>query len=191
MNTTINEIPIIDTDTHVVEPPDLWTSRIASKWGDNVPTCEWDAAPQEDAWYIGTERVGAVGRAGNGRLARVPAVPPAPVLRHRSGDVGRHQAGQVDGQLRHLGADAVPERGRASAPRASSRWAIPSCMLACIQAYNDFLVDFGSRAQALHPVAALPFWDLRPTLTEIERCAPTATRGSCYAGPGRTSACRS
>ena len=29
-SSTIDEIPIIDTDTHVVEPPDLWTSRVAS-----------------------------------------------------------------------------------------------------------------------------------------------------------------
>src|SRR3954451_19588165 len=25
-------IRVIDTDTHVTEPPDLWTSRVASKW---------------------------------------------------------------------------------------------------------------------------------------------------------------
>ena len=37
MATDVSEIPIIDTDTHVVEPPDLWTSRVSSKWGDLVP----------------------------------------------------------------------------------------------------------------------------------------------------------
>ena len=44
MTTPLTTIPIIDTDTHVVEPPDLWTSRVASKWGDLVPHVEWDDA---------------------------------------------------------------------------------------------------------------------------------------------------
>ena len=33
MSISIAEIPIIDTDTHVVEPPDLWTSRLSSQVG--------------------------------------------------------------------------------------------------------------------------------------------------------------
>ena len=28
---------VIDVDTHVTEPPDVWTSRVSSKWGDLVP----------------------------------------------------------------------------------------------------------------------------------------------------------
>ena len=29
--------PIIDSDTHVNEPPDLWTSRLAAKFRDRAP----------------------------------------------------------------------------------------------------------------------------------------------------------
>ncbi len=56
MSTMINEIPIIDTDTHVVEPPDLWTSRVSSKWGDLVPHVEWDDDKEEEAWFTGDAR---------------------------------------------------------------------------------------------------------------------------------------
>ena len=28
---------LIDADTHVNEPPDLWTSRVAAKYRDRVP----------------------------------------------------------------------------------------------------------------------------------------------------------
>src|SRR5690606_18569675 len=58
---TIADIPIIDTDTHVVEPPDLWTSRVSAKWGDLVPHVAWDADKQEAAWWSGSQRLGAVG----------------------------------------------------------------------------------------------------------------------------------
>src|SRR4051794_27367414 len=57
----VTDIPIIDTDTHVVEPPDLWTSRLSSKWGDLVPHVRWDAQAEEEGWFIGDARLGAVG----------------------------------------------------------------------------------------------------------------------------------
>ena len=28
---------VVDVDTHLTEPPDLWTSRVSSKWGEAVP----------------------------------------------------------------------------------------------------------------------------------------------------------
>src|SRR4051812_50063072 len=57
----INDIRIIDTDTHVVEPPDLWTSRLSSKWGELVPHVRWDDAVGEEAWFTGNQRLGAGG----------------------------------------------------------------------------------------------------------------------------------
>lgn len=44
-------IRVIDVDTHLTEPPDLWTSRIASKWGDLIPHVE--RRGDEDCWVIG------------------------------------------------------------------------------------------------------------------------------------------
>ena len=35
-----DEYRVIDVDTHVTEPPDVWTSRVASKWKDRVPRVE-------------------------------------------------------------------------------------------------------------------------------------------------------
>ncbi len=28
---------VVDTDSHAVEPWDLWTGRMSSKWGDGIP----------------------------------------------------------------------------------------------------------------------------------------------------------
>src|SRR4051794_7897958 len=57
----VTDIAIIDTDTHVVEPPDLWTSRLSSKWGDRVPHVRWDDTVGEEAWFTSDQRLGAVG----------------------------------------------------------------------------------------------------------------------------------
>ena len=31
---------VVDVDTHLTEPPNLWTSRVSSKWGEAVPHVE-------------------------------------------------------------------------------------------------------------------------------------------------------
>ena len=53
--------------------------------------------------------------------------------------------------------------------------------LACIQAYNDFLVDFSDEQPGRYiPVTGLPFWDLDATLAEIERCAAHGHKGIVF-----------
>ena len=32
---------IIDVDSHISEPGDLWTSRVSNRWGDLVPHVKW------------------------------------------------------------------------------------------------------------------------------------------------------
>src|SRR3546814_14703751 len=33
-----DRMPVVDADSHVTEPPDLWTSRVAEKWRHLVPS---------------------------------------------------------------------------------------------------------------------------------------------------------
>src|SRR5262252_6633289 len=40
MNDLFSEYDVIDVDTHVTEPADLWTSRVAKKWRERVPHLE-------------------------------------------------------------------------------------------------------------------------------------------------------
>src|SRR5690606_1810227 len=54
-----DKIKVIDTDTHIVEPYDLWTSRISvAKWGDKVPQVRHVAEEKEDFWFFNGERLG-------------------------------------------------------------------------------------------------------------------------------------
>src|SRR5687767_3792346 len=55
---------VIDVDSHVTEPPDLWTSRVSTKWGDLVPHVKWteDSAmggKGEWGWFIGDNKIAA------------------------------------------------------------------------------------------------------------------------------------
>ncbi len=82
---------VIDVDTHVTEPPDVFTARVASKWGDAVPHIE--RIDDYDVWMANGDRIARVGvtaTAGyKGRLARDPPRlrgHPARVARRRGPD---------------------------------------------------------------------------------------------------------
>ena len=56
----VDRIKVIDCDTHVIEPYDLWTSRVSvEKWGDKVPHVRWDEKHGKDTWYFGEKAVSA------------------------------------------------------------------------------------------------------------------------------------
>ncbi len=180
MSITLNEIPIIDTDTHVVEPPDLWTARVSSKWGDLVPHVAWDDERQIEAWFSGEQRLGAVGAPAMAGWHEFPPMHP-----RRFGDT---DPASWDATKRAALMDRYNIRSQILYPNvavfdAKSILAMddPALQLACIEAYNDFLVDFSSQAPGRFvPVAALPFWDLELTLAEIDRCAAMGHKGIIF-----------
>ncbi len=92
MTTSLRDIPIIDTDTHVVEPPDLWTSRhVDRQWGDRVPHVEWDEAARRRRGSSAASVISAaVSAAMAGWHEHPPSHPPA-LGRRRPRHVGRQQ----------------------------------------------------------------------------------------------------
>jgi hypothetical protein len=48
-----DRVRIHDVDTHLLEPSDLWTSRVSPRWGDDVPHLVEDPETGFDVWYIG------------------------------------------------------------------------------------------------------------------------------------------
>jgi uncharacterized protein len=67
---TTSGVPVVDTDTHVTEPADLWTSRMSrTKWGDLIPhVLPLKDDPTREAWFIGDRRAASqVGHSSFGR----------------------------------------------------------------------------------------------------------------------------
>jgi predicted TIM-barrel fold metal-dependent hydrolase len=180
MSSALHDIPIIDTDTHVVEPPDLWTSRISSKWGDLVPHVEWDDERGVESWFSGDERLGPVAGAA---MAGWHEHPPLHPRRFADADPVAWDATKRAAMM-----DRYNVRSQVLYPNVAVFGAKSivgmedtALQLACIQAYNDFLIDFASEAPGRYvPVAALPFWDLDASLAEVERCATTGHKGIIF-----------
>ena len=59
----------------------------------------------------------------------------------------------------------------------------PKLMLACVQAYNDFLIEWSEPApERFIAICSLPFWDVAASVAEIERCAKMGHRGVLFTG---------
>jgi len=55
---------LISADSHIVEPPDMYSSRIAPKFRDRAPRMERRKTPagrEYDAWMLGGQQVGTLG----------------------------------------------------------------------------------------------------------------------------------
>jgi predicted TIM-barrel fold metal-dependent hydrolase len=180
MATELSE-PLIDTDSHVIEPPDLWTSRVSAAWGDQVPHVQFDEESGEDIWFIGDNAVGAAGHfAMVGWNDVWPSYPPR---------FDQVPTAAYDGAARLQLLDQAGIHAQLLYPNLIGGFLAhefqkmePRLALECIRAYNDFLTEFASPdPDRLIALTALPFWDLDASVKEMERCRGLGHRGVLFA----------
>jgi predicted TIM-barrel fold metal-dependent hydrolase len=170
-------LPIIDCDTHLAESPTLWTDRLASKWGDLIPRVVHDERRKMDRWQIGDRRVTGVA---NWATAGWPEYPPSfPPTKEQA------DAGAFDAEARLAWMDRNGIYSQVLFPNlltfsvhAFLSLKDPALMLECVQAYNDYQVEFASaNPDRFVLLTALPFWDIKACVREIERCYDIGHRG--------------
>jgi uncharacterized protein len=180
-------VPVIDADSHLTEPRDLFTSRISSKWGDLVPHVrltpeQIDGAWEEDSWYIGDKKIApAWSSAAVGHEFEWPNYP-------KTEDGVIREAMDAAARVAYL--DSVGVAAQVLYPNVAGFGGQrfldlnePELQLLCIRAYNDFLLEWVSYApERFIPVAALPFWNIPEAVQEIERVAPLGMKGILFAG---------
>ncbi len=174
----VDRIKVIDTDTHVTEPEDLWTSRVSvQRWGDMVPHVKWNESEQADLWYLGGEPfMSAAGSAAAGWKEPIPSRPPTlaeadPAAYDPKARIKRMDEEGIYAQVLY------PNVGGFGSGRFLSLKE-PELMLTCVTAYNDFLAEFAATAPGRFvPIMALPFWDVDACVKEIERAAKTGHKG--------------
>ena len=175
----VENIPVIDADTHLVEPPDLWTSRMSSKWGDLVPHVEWDEENGDEAWFIGGQRVSSVGGAA---MAGWGEFPPDHPKRWGDTDPATWDAAVRLKKMDEYGIHAQVLYPNVALFNSSLLVDVDEAMtLEFLRAYNDYQTDWSSAApDRLLPMTSLPFWNLDATLAEIDRCTAMGHRGIVF-----------
>jgi hypothetical protein len=49
----VTDIPVVDADSHVIEPPDLWSLLLPKHRRGNAPHLEWDDTIGQLLWHVG------------------------------------------------------------------------------------------------------------------------------------------
>ena len=162
---------VIDIDTHLTEPPDVWTARVSSKWGDAVPHVK--RVDGRDIWFIRDEPSG-----GPGHTAMAGFDGSFPDSPSGYDDIPASSY-DAKARLEHMDREGIwaqvlyPNIGGFGS-QGFLRLKEPELMLECVRAYNDFLIDWTSADRnRLVPVAAMPFWDIDACVKEVEHAAAT------------------
>ncbi len=182
---------IISVDDHVVEPPDLWTSRLPAKYHDRGPRVVRDTAT------VGM--IGGVFSFEKGAADGVPCdfwlyddlVYPFPKLSAAVGfpnldnepvtfdDIRPGCWKQAD---RLADMDANHTDASICFPNVLPRFCGQAFLerqdkdlaLLCVQAYNDWIIDewcAGAGHGRLIPLTIVPLWDAELAAAEVRRCA--------------------
>lgn len=175
----LQDIKVIDVDTHISEPHDLWTSRASAKFKDLVPRVVGEGGNRR--WVIGEDNF----------LFNASAS--AAVLRDGTKARGMEFADK-DVDAVHLGASEVSARVKMMDEQGIyAQVAYPNILgfggqrgmqvdeairLESIRIFNDAAADMqNDSGQRIFPMALLPWWDIEASLKETERCIRLGLKG--------------
>lgn len=172
----------ISADEHVQEPPDLWTKRLSkTKWGDRIPHLERHLDGTE-RWVVDGTPLALQG-AGLGaalmpertvepqRWEDVPAMSYVPAERLRAMDADGLDYAVLYPTVAGVGGETF------------GRLTDPGLELACVQAYNDWLIEeWGRASERFIPECIVPLFPPEAAAAEIQRAVALGHRGVIYPG---------
>ena len=171
---------LISVDDHVQEPPNLWTQRLSkTRWGERVPHLE-RIADGSDRWVVDNQVLldGSAALAGAlmadrnhepSRWQDVPTAAYVPSERLKAMD-----AAGIDYSVLYPTVAGL-------AGEAFGRLRDPDLELACVQAYNDWLIEeWATASDRFVPQCIVPIWPVEAAIAEIERAVVKGHRGVVF-----------
>jgi predicted TIM-barrel fold metal-dependent hydrolase len=171
---------VIDVDTHLSEPHDLWTSRAPASIRDRVPQVKMHEG--QLCWVIDGDKSIGDGAQANASI--------------RKDGVKCHNLGFTAWRLEdvHPGSWEVKARLAYMDENGISAQVVypnllgfggqkaaviePDLRLQCAQIFNDAMAEFQEQSNnRLFPMALLPWWDAKLAAQEAERCSAMGLRG--------------
>lgn len=192
------QIPkIISVDDHVVEPPDLWSSRLPARFRDRGPrivretggmdptTHQWTPTSDgvlADVWYYDglrspLNRLSAavgLGELGFGFTTFDEIHPGAWKQRER---LAAMDANHVDVSI------CFPNTLPRFCGQTFMEQDDKELSLLCVQAYNDWIIDewcAGDGHGRLVPLTLIPLWDVDLAVAEVRRCAELGSHAIAF-----------
>jgi predicted TIM-barrel fold metal-dependent hydrolase len=176
----LSGIKIIDTDTHLSEPSDLWTSRAPAHYRDQVP--RQHEVDGRKRWVIdddidlgGTGAASVVDPDGN-KMYGIGWM-------KLSADEVHAASSQIPARLELM--DRVGVHAQIVYPnlagfgnQAFLQVSDPELRLLCAQIYNDAGAEHQEQSgDRIFTMALVPWWDIDAAVAEVRRCAAMGMRG--------------
>ena len=162
------EYQVVDIDTHLTEPPSVWTERMSSKWGNLTPHIK--RIRDFDVWFIGDK---GVLRPGGVSMAGFDGTMPDHPLTYEDIPKPTYDSSARIEYMNDLGiyAQVIYPNLISMLTQFLLEHEEQTFVLECLQTYNDFLIDWCSiDKNRLIPVMTLPIWDLEASIKETNRC---------------------
>jgi predicted TIM-barrel fold metal-dependent hydrolase len=171
---------LISVDDHVQEHPEVWTQRLSrARWGDRIPHLARQADGTEH-WVVDGQKIPLPGVASAGVVMPDRAQEPQrweDVPRSAYVPAERLQAMDVDG----VDYSVLYPTVAGLAGETFGRLTDPDLELACVQAYNDWLVEeWASASTRFVPQCLVPLFPMQATVQEIRRAVQKGHRGVIY-----------
>jgi predicted TIM-barrel fold metal-dependent hydrolase len=162
-------IRIIDCDSHLTEPPDLWTARVPASLAERVPVQK--TVDGLTSWYLGDESWASIGgntiRTGHEKVLGSHVSQPFETI-----DKSAWSAVERLELLDKMGiwGQVLYPNGIGFASNHIFAIEDESLRQLVLQTYNDFLVEVQDESGGrLFPQALLPIWDMELTVAEATR----------------------
>jgi predicted TIM-barrel fold metal-dependent hydrolase len=181
MTLPLDQVKVIDTDTHLTEAHDLWTTRAPAKFKDRVPhVTRVDGAA---TWVVDGE---VLGRAGAGGVI------------DKNGVKGRSFEGLYEWEIDRAHVAAYDPVARVELMDELGVWAQivypgvvglggqtladvvkdPELRALCVEIFNDANAELqAASGDRLLPMALLPAWDIDACVREAQRAHSLGMRG--------------
>lgn len=179
VRSSLTGLKVIDTDTHLTEPADLWTSRSPRGMCDRMPQIKMrDGTP---TWVIDGDTSMGMQCAGSSLRKDGKFVDGMETITMQLPDV---HAASYDGRARVAWMDEQGIWAQIIYPNLlgfGGRMALgidAELRLLTTQIYNDFCAELQAESgNRLLPMALLPWWDIKASVKEAERCHKMGLRG--------------
>src|SRR3974390_358518 len=172
---------VIDADSHITEPRDVWTSRVPAKYKDRVPHVVRNE-DGVDMWMLNGLNMTAVGTTAAGTNLEGTW---APWDTYEECHPASYDSKE---RLRYMDEAGIwaqilyPNVGGNSMQKFRTL-DDPELEIACVRAYNDFVAEWCSaNPDRLIGALATPFWSVDETLKEIKRGHELGFRAILFTG---------
>jgi predicted TIM-barrel fold metal-dependent hydrolase len=174
----LQDVHIIDADTHITERHDLWTSRAPAKYRDRVPQVK--EINGELGWYMGDFRMGpaqtscCIKKDGQKTFGM-------DLTRMKIADI-YEGAYDVPARLAYMDASGISAQiaypNLLGFGNQKSMGVEPELRLVTTQIFNDANAELqAASGDRIFPMALLPWWDIKASVAEAERCQKMGFRG--------------